>query len=182
MSRGDGVHIDDNDLKRTLRIMERDFFDDVLKPAAEYADTRIGVYATSRRMRKAPIGRRKRKSGPLRIQTSRLARSVLGGRFAGVREGIRNLIRETATRLKLVKGTNTPYAAAHEHGYKDESQQVRAHNRTRAGKTFLVKKHVRSMTIPRRAFLKPSLRAEKRNIFDHTVSLVQRHVDKAVKA
>jgi len=82
-------------------------------------------------------------TGPIRIQTSRLARSLTGARegSSGRQEGISRIKSDGAT-VTLTMGTRVPYAATHEYG------DTRT---TSTGETA---------TFPARPYLRPALEDE----------------------
>jgi len=125
------------------------------------AAIRISRAATNKYMQRDTIGARKQSGdGPLRIQTSRLARSLTGAREGtrGRQEGISEITDNT-----LTYGTRVPYAATHEYG---DTRQV-----TDAMQAFFWAKHKDTgedrwkamalsdtLTFPERSFLRPALR------------------------
>jgi len=84
----------------------------------------IGGLAVGRHMRDAkgePRRRRREDSGPLRIVSGRLARSLTGARgrsatSGGAPEGIQAIEQVGDGIVRLVYGSKVPYAAIHEYG------------------------------------------------------------------
>lgn len=138
------------------------------------ARIRLATTSTQEYMRDAgfttpPFPPRRRRSGPLRILSGRLARSLTGSRSVGAGGGGTpenvNEIEMTKEGVKLRHGTRTPYAAVHEEGFIGRVQVPR-HTRTivqafgrplASKKTVTVAAHQRFMTIPARPFMGPSL-------------------------
>ena len=160
-----------------------------LKAASSVVFTRLAARATSTFMRDAGPEAGPRSAtdaGPLRIVRSRLARSLLGAAYRGLREGIRR-VQLQGFRLSLVFGTSVPYAGVHEEGFAG-SVVVPAHQRsiTQAfGRSITptvvnVRPHSRRMNTPARPFLAPSLRAELPGIERHyaqaAASLLTKHL------
>ena len=108
-------------------------------------------------------------TGPLRIVTTRLSRSLTGGQFTtgGIATGGNESIAEievTRDGVTLRWGSRTPYADAHEKGF-DGTVHVPAHTRTItqafgreiAPREVQVSAHTKHMHIPARPYLGPSL-------------------------
>lgn len=126
-------------------------------------DSQIALsrFASQKYMQRDTIGPRKQSdNGPLRIQTSRLVRSLTGAREGtrGRQEGISDI-----TDSVLTYGTRVPYAATHEYG---DEREV-----TDAMRAFFWAKHAdteedrwkamalsNTLTYPERAYLRPALK------------------------
>lgn len=131
---------------------------------------RIGASATSQFMQDAGPSASPRSpsdSGPLRIVTGRLARSLTGAATQRVgRESIRR-IEISGNRMTIAIGTRVPYAGVHEDGF-DGPVKVPAHQRTITqawGRPITptvvqVKGHERRMKMPKRSYLGPAVRAQ----------------------
>ncbi|MBE2186676.1 MAG: hypothetical protein IAE99_07890 [Rhodothermales bacterium] len=137
--------------------------DDVLRPLAKFASTRIGARATDTFMREGKGERGPNRTPVLRRMTARLARSLTDYR----RKDAFNRTTVRAAKVTIEKGTSVPYAGVHEDGYAG-SQQVPAH--MRGGHP--VRAHVRQMTIPARPFLRPAAEAEHATIAERGKALV----------
>lgn len=147
--------------------------DEVLRPVAKYASTRISARATRNYMRRAALGPRSpNDNGPLRIQTSRLARSLTGSEFhgGGGREAI-NEIKIRRGKMTYTKGSRVPYALVHEKGT-NKVVRVRPHTRNGAQ----VRGHDRRMNIKKRAYLVPALNDSVDEINRETLRLADKHV------
>ena len=155
---------------------------DVLRPLARYSNVLIGAIATSKYMRATPISRRSRLDmGPLRIQTTRLARSLTGAEFFGAGREAISEIEVRGNKLVLTKGSRTPYAAVHEYGHRGPAM-IPQHNRkahTRNGvqvREHSVRAHLRFMNIPARPYLRPALNDSRAKIEEKAMELLRDHV------
>lgn len=153
----------------------------VLKKIGKLALTKVGAEATSTYMQDAGAGaspRSESDTGPLRIVTARIARSILGAATGRQREGF-NTIDYTGGVLSLTKGSHVPYAAAHEHGF-HKSVVVPQHQRSVAGTPVTVRSHSRRMNIKKRPYLSPALKKSlgwiQRTAAEHLDALMRRFV------
>lgn len=140
---------------------------------ARFLDTtrvKIAQTATQKYMKDGgftspPFPPRQTRSGPLRILSGRLSRSLTGSRSVGADGSTENIseISTTKAGIKYRYGTKTPYANVHEQGFSG-LVRVPTHKRniTQAfgkpidPKTVTVREHRRSMFIPARPFLGPA--------------------------
>lgn len=162
-----------------------DAFIDYLQWAQQtLANTSINEY-----MRDAGKGagpRRPNDTGPLRIVTTRLARSLTGGQFSSHGVGGNESIAEIEVSKEGVTlrwGSRVPYARVHEEGFSG-TVNVPAHTRTItqafgrqiAPREVQVQAHTRQMFIPARPYLGPSLEDNlqklENELADRFVSLV----------
>jgi len=137
------------------------------------ADVRntFGTRATSDYMQLAAIGPRTQKSGPLRRQNGRLARSIGAGRDADF--GDESIMKSEAkgSSIKFTWGSRVPYARVHEEGFQGQVP-VSAHSRTITQafgqqiptQTVQVSAHSRQMNIPARPYLEPAVKDEAVNV------------------
>lgn len=141
------------------------------KELLQTASVRIGARATSTFMRNAGKGAGPRSpgdTGPLRIVTGRLARSLSGARTGrAAPESIASIEAISATAVRLIKGSAVPYAKAHEEGYRGpmrvpthQRRISQAFGRPIAPVVVTVKAHTRQGTIPKRPYLAPALEKE----------------------
>lgn len=116
---------------------------------------RLSAVTSGKYMRQAP-GKGPRSpsdSGPLRIVSGRLVRSINANETTGIgRESVRHFTWEGNSGL-IRYGSSTPYAPAHEYGFFGRVA-VSAH--TRKDGTS-VSPHVTLMNIPARPYLAPAL-------------------------
>lgn len=121
--------------------------------SARIAGRAIGTY-----MKDAKGGGRRlpTDTGPLRIVTGRLARSLSG---SARDEAVNKLEVLAPGLLRFTKGSRVPYARVHEYGFSGELQ-IPQHTRTRGGKTYSVRAHSRTVTIPARPYLAPAVEDE----------------------
>jgi phage gpG-like protein len=134
----------------------------------EFVEKRVGLRVDQTYMQRDTIGRRSpNDSGPLRIQASRLVRSLTGRTYQGRQEGVRSATTE-GTDIIIRYGSKVPYAAVHEEGFQG-TVQIPAHSRTQTQafgrkidppQTVQVSAHSREMSIPARPYLSPALRDE----------------------
>ena len=90
--------------------------------------TQVGALATSRFMRDAKGEPRRRSdtdAGPLRIVSTRLARSLVHARYRGRQEGIRRVSVSGTRRITLTTGSRVPYAGVHERGWSERNIPAR---------------------------------------------------------
>ncbi len=138
------------------------------------ARARLSATATQEYMKdpgftQPPFPPRRKKAGPLRTLSGRLARSLTGSRtFTGGGNAHSENVSEISTTkegVKLRYGTRVPYAHVHEEGFVGWVQ-IPAHTRTivqafgkplSSKKTVNVSAHTRFMVIPARPYLQPSL-------------------------
>jgi hypothetical protein len=151
-----------------------------VKAFAQKARVTIARRATQSHMQRAPIGPRQSKSGDLRIQTSRLARSLTGARYKGSDEGIFDVSGDLSE-VRVEHGSRVPYARVHEEGFQG-TVQVQSHQRTitsafgrplESATTFQVSAHSRRMNIPARPYLQPALKESAGEIAEHYKDLWQ---------
>lgn len=144
---------------------------DLLLRYMKFAQMRLGQTSINSYMRDAGKGAGPRDpsdTGPLRIVSSRLSRSLVAGQFAfgagtGGPEGISD-IKATESGVKLTYGSKVPYALAHEEGFTGVVN-VPAHSRTItqafgrkiAPRTVFVDAYSYNQNIPARPYLQPSL-------------------------
>jgi len=133
------------------------------------ADSQLAVSqrAAQTYMQRERIGPRDpNDTGPLRIQTSRLERSLSGAREGsqGRQEGI-SRVRTGGGKVVITIGSRVPYAEVHEEGFRG-SVDVRPHRRTMTEgfgpdslypMDVVVTRHTRQMNIPARPYLGPAL-------------------------
>ena len=165
----DGVFIDGSGTRRGLRDFRRG-----LEPAGrkllQSSQARIAARAGSTYMRDAGAGagpRSPQDSGPLRIVTGRLERSLRGARTGGVDESISEIETTPQGRLRLTLGSRVPYAAAHEEGFSG-TVRVPSHTRTQTvafGRPISpvrvnVRAHTKQLRIPKRSYLGPAAEQE----------------------
>lgn len=161
-----------DDMEQNLMMIQQEM-KPMLGEFMDAARNRIAGTATQQYMQDGgfvtpPFPPRKSVSGPLRKLSGRLARSLtnaqtFSGGVGGGRENISKL-KVTKTGVKMVFGSNVPYARAHEEGV-NENVQVDAHWRTIdqafgepiPARSVRVKQHTRHMMIPARPYLGPSL-------------------------
>lgn len=168
-------------LRRDLAAFHKDM-PTVLRRIAGAASKMIADTATGRYMRfvSAPAGRRSpTDTGPLRIASGRLARSLTGAQTLGSRESIYK-VHLKGLRLELTMGSLVPYAAVHEFGFSG-SVTVQAHTR-QVTQVFghvlphpvevAVSTHTRQANIPARPYLEPSLRHNESKITKHAAGKV----------
>ena len=110
--------------------------------------------------------------GTLRRDKGRLSSSITGADFRGNREAIYN-VNISDDGVEITKGSETPYAGVHEHGFSG-SVNVPAHTR-RITQAFgrqiepqdvNVMSYTKSVMIPARPYLLPAIEAEKRYLFN----------------
>jgi len=127
------------------------------------SQTEVARIASQKYMQRDRIGPRSQSdNGPLRIQTSRLVRSLTGAREGsrGRQEGISDITSNGAT-VRLTFGTRVPYAATHEFGdTRTVTPQMRAffwakHKETEEDRWKAMALSER-LTYPRRSFLRPA--------------------------
>lgn len=151
------------------------------------AAVQIGSTATNKYMRESgPTQAPNTQTGPgsLRIQQSRLARSLRGASFdRAAPEGVFDLS-PTNSGAKLTYGSEVPYAAVHEYGLSG-SVQVSAHQRTMTEGfgpstnyplTVQVSAHQRNMQMPKRPYLEPALEDK----MDDVVEMAEEEAFKAL--
>ena len=158
-----------DDLQRQLKAVS-DGLEEFAETYLRKASARIAARAISEYMRDTggTEGRRRSDdSGPLRIVSGRLSRSLASrGRnvdTGGQPEGIMS-IEVAAGVVTLIKGSKVPYAPPHEYGFRG-TQWVPSHPRriTQAfGKPIeprevTVRAHTRKMALAERAYLHPAL-------------------------
>lgn len=123
---------------------------------------RLGAASTSRYMRNATGegARRRTDTGPLRIVTGRLSRSLIGA--AGNQDSVRRIQPFVNGRSALIFGTEVPiYPEIHEKGW---SGTVRPHTRTitqafgKAITPVTVSVGAHQRRVPARPYLSPALR------------------------
>jgi phage gpG-like protein len=114
-----------------------------------------------------PFPPRESVSGPLRVLSGRLARSLTGARSfnGGGNANSENISKVESTKegVKLTYGSNVPYARVHEEGI-NETVNIPAHTRTITQafgqpieeQTVKVEQHRRHMKIPARPYLGPA--------------------------
>lgn len=158
-----------DDLHRQLRAVAaglEEFAETYLRKAsAVVAGRAIGKYMRDTGGTEGP--RRSDDNGPLRIVSGRLSRSLATrGRHrdtGGQPEGIMK-IEIAGGIVKLIKGSEVPYARVHEHGFRG-TQRVPSHTRriTQAfgqpiePREVTVRAHTRNMALAKRAYLNPAL-------------------------
>lgn len=144
---------------------------DLLLRYMKFAQMRLGQTSINSYMREAGKGagpRDPNDTGPLRIVSSRLSRSLVGGQFSfgagtGGPEGISE-IKATNEGVKLTWGSAVPYARAHEEGFTG-TVNVPAHTRVMtqafgrkiAPRSVFVDSYSYTQNIPARPYLEPSL-------------------------
>lgn len=136
----------------------------VARSVLEEASRRIGARAVGSYMRDAGPGAGRRApsdTGPLRIVSGRLARSLTGARgmAGGAPEGIDEITVISEEVVRLVKGSAVPYAAVHEYGFTG-AVAVGAHARRTPRGPVQVRAHQRHARIPARPYLNPALADE----------------------
>lgn len=143
-------------------------FGPMLMRFMDVAKARIAARSRQEYMRDAgfttpPFPPRKKRSGPLRLLSGRLERSLRGSMHRGRNEHVSE-INSTKEGVKITYGTRTPYAHVHEEGFIGQVQ-IPAHQRTivqafgrplSGKKTVNVSAHTRFMVIPARPFLNPA--------------------------
>jgi phage gpG-like protein len=121
--------------------------------SARIAGRAVGTYM---RDAKGEGRRDPQDSGPLRIVTGTLARSLSGS----AREDAINKLEILAPGvIRFTKGSRVPYARIHELGGTG-SVDVIAHTRTRGETTYTVRAHSRRVNIPARPYLAPAVEDE----------------------
>lgn len=128
----------------------------------------IGGTARTTYMRESgPTERGNEQTGPgsLRIQSTRLERSLADKPFdRNAPEGVFDLS-PTQSGVKLTYGSEVPYAAVHEYGF-EGTVQVESHTRTMTQgfgpasaypQDVTVRPHPRRMDLPERPYLRPAL-------------------------
>lgn len=105
-------------------------------------------------------------SGPLRIVTGRLARSMA---TSARDEAVNKLEVLSPGLIRFTKGSTVPYAAVHEYGFSG-SVQVPSHSRERKGTTYTVRAHARKMEMPARPYLQPAIDDETDKIRERAVA------------
>lgn len=148
-------------------------FEAMLREFLDAARVRLAATATREYMRDAaitspPFPPRKSASGPLRILSGRLARSLTGassftGGGAAHPENISRIV-SSEEEVRLEYGTNVPYAAAHEYGFRGivyvrphHRQITQAFGRAIAPTRVQVQGYAYRQNIPARPYLSPSL-------------------------
>lgn len=192
------VRIDDEEVREGLQAIARELPAE-LEAAGRKIAVKIGSTAVRNYMRDAGTGAGPRSpsdTGPLRIVTSRLARSLLGRNFAGTRESLNSVTME-GSKVIITVGSRVPYAHIHEKGFSG-TVQVRQHYRrsaaddvlmdyTKKGKaTFIsqgimpVRAHTRKAAMPARPYLEPAYNECEpwviRRITDGFYDLVREHL------
>ena len=91
------------------------------------------------------------------------AGQALGVRTGRLRRSITQRIKETATEVDGIVGTNVAYGRVHEYGFSGVVP-VREHMRNSRNGSHTVKAHSRSVQLPERSFLRSSLKENKAHI------------------
>lgn len=157
-------------MENSLQHVQQEF-GPLLMQFVDVARIRVSATATEEYMRDAgftspPFPPRKSASGPLRILSGRLARSLTGA-MSHTKGGAspENISEVTSTKegIKFTYGTKTPYARVNEKGFSG-TVNIPAHQRTITqafgrkipAKTITVAAHTRMMVIPARPYLNPA--------------------------
>ena len=107
------------------------------------------------------------------VKQDKLTDQVLRVRTGRLRRSITQRVEVEGSRVMGYVGTNVEYAAAHEYGIRG-SIGVREHlRRSKQGKQFSVRAHLRNVNIPERSFLRSALADMKEQIVNGMVTAIQ---------
>ncbi len=174
-----------------LQVLEKQFRrilrqrKDLRDRIARMAVARIGARSVRHYMQDGPRMRRPGESGPLIMQSQRLARAVLGG------PGSRSKVTVLSAVTKFVFTILVPYAAIHEFGGQIRlkvTSQMRAFFWAMFFSTgdekwkgmALSKKRVFIINMPRRSYLEPALHDETPEVIKRATQMMFNFIDQAL--